>query len=114
MEVLSEALRLDGWESVDTAKDLSRVPRVGPQTVMSDKAAIVVLDSLPPATTVEAAVEDTIELGQWYWVKRDTTYEDDEDWLGCVIHVGSNYVELTSVQDHQMRSTPETRDDSEL
>lgn len=44
---------------------------------MSDKTAIVVLDSLPPATTVEEAVEGTIELGQWYWVKRDTTYEDD-------------------------------------
>lgn len=31
-----------------------------------------------------------IEVGQWYYV--DT--EGDKDWLGCVVDIGSNYVEI--------------------
>lgn len=49
---------------------------------------------LPEAA--EARVEESPEalgLGQWYWVKAS----DDEPWLGCVTHVGSNYAEMTSV-----------------
>jgi len=51
----------------------------------------------------EAIPSDTpaLEIGQWYWVKH---VEEDDDgkqtitrWLGCVAHVGSNYVELRSV-----------------
>lgn len=67
-----------------------------------------------------------VEIGQWYWVRNkkkvvedgeweevDDDYDEDEDlnyegdddiedepkekeWLGCVIHVGSNYIKLRS------------------
>jgi hypothetical protein len=50
------------------------------------------------ATTVELGQEDGIELGQWYWVKGK-----DEEWLGCVTHVGSNYVKMTGVEDSSTR-----------
>jgi hypothetical protein len=33
------------------------------------------------------------EVGQWYWVNKD----DSVKWLGCVTHIGSNFIELTSV-----------------
>lgn len=31
---------------------------------------------------------DTVEVGQWYWVK------GKKPWFGCVVHIGSNYVEV--------------------
>lgn len=56
------------------------------------------------ATTEDRATpDDGPKLGEWYWVQ-DTAdnraenrarYERKE-WFGCVTHVGSNYVELTS------------------
>jgi hypothetical protein len=52
-------------------------------------------------------LDEPVEIGQWYWVKK---YEDEEDeegvgaqWLGCVTHVGSNYVEISRVSPHQSR-----------
>ena len=36
----------------------------------------------------------TPEVGQWYWMKSD---KKDGPWLGCVTHVGTNYVEVSSV-----------------
>ncbi len=33
---------------------------------------------------------ETPKIGRWYWVRS----EDDSRWLGCVTHVGSNYVEI--------------------
>ncbi len=47
----------------------------------------------------------TVEIGQWYWVKDcDKTWDEATkkyketpyEWLGCVMHVGSNYLELRS------------------
>jgi hypothetical protein len=39
---------------------------------------------------------DTPEVGRWYWVK----WEDVEQrWLGCVTHLGSNYVLLTGADE---------------
>lgn len=37
--------------------------------------------------------EDRPSVGEWYWV---TTPDDESrlEWLGCVVHVGSNYAEL--------------------
>ena len=45
-------------------------------------------DQLPPD-------EDDVKVGQWYWVKDDE--EKGETWLGCVVHVGSNYAEMNGV-----------------
>lgn len=38
------------------------------------------------------------KVGEWYWVK-----SDQKDWLGCVTHIGSNYIKITSVGDHHQR-----------
>jgi len=46
-----------------------------------------------------------IEIGQWYWIKdsdkkwnaeREVYDEIPYEWLGCVMSIGSNYVELES------------------
>jgi hypothetical protein len=41
-----------------------------------------------------------LEIGQWYWVKED---DDDDRWFGCVIHVGSNYVEMSNIYEGTSR-----------
>jgi len=46
----------------------------------------------PKVSTIESAGD--VEVGQWYWVK--SSDEEDSDWLGCIVQVGSNYVELHS------------------
>lgn len=45
-----------------------------------------------PAPQRERDQEQAINIGSWWWVKP----EDDEEapWLGCVVHLGSNYVLL--------------------
>lgn len=35
-----------------------------------------------------------IEVGQWYWVNGS-----DEEWLGCVVEIGSNYAEFNGPSD---------------
>lgn len=56
-------------------------------------------------------------LGAWYWVRAlptdEGTYHGVDgqwhpnsarpDWLGCIMKIGSNFVELRSPQDHQLR-----------
>ncbi|QIV65755.1 hypothetical protein Cp1R7AA1_066 [Mesorhizobium phage Cp1R7A-A1] len=62
---------------------------------------------------------DAAEIGQWYWVKHtvrwdgEYTYTDDEghsskhkkgdvlEWFGCVMEIGSNYVEIQAPRDRQ-------------
>lgn len=47
------------------------------------------------------AVEGTeVELSQWYWVNDD---DDEEEWLGCVTHLGSNYVEMSAATGGDVR-----------
>lgn len=36
------------------------------------------------------------KVGRWYWVKHSKT--EEPRWLGCVVHVGSNYVRLKGVR----------------
>lgn len=60
----------------------------------------------PSATEVEVQrhrVGQEYAVGQWYWVKdvrrswSETTEEETTtpfEWLGCVMHVGSNYLEI--------------------
>lgn len=54
--------------------------------------------------------DDLIEIGQWYWVSEivrwDGSWKNDDGsdckkgetvrWLGCVMHIGSNFIELHS------------------
>lgn len=56
-------------------------------------------DLVPTATPrgrvhVEAPPDDTPQVGEWYWVE-----DFQNDWLGCVTHVGSNYAELRGIRD---------------
>jgi len=51
------------------------------------------------------ASESDLEIGQWYWVKETCAYDRDGmkkgdvyEWLGCVMVIGSNYVELAHPQ----------------
>lgn len=43
--------------------------------------------------------ESEIKLGQWYWItnKDDDDNDEPDRWLGCVVHVGSNYVGVKNV-----------------
>lgn len=41
-----------------------------------------------------------VELGQWFWVKSrrynsETKVQEDFEWLGCVMQIGSNFVEVS-------------------
>lgn len=40
--------------------------------------------------------DSEIKLGTWYWVKEDDK-ESTGSWLGCVMHIGSNYAKLENV-----------------
>lgn len=60
---------------------------------MSENASDSDLAKLPPeAVPRPPSAEDAPAVGQWYWKK----LEDDSggEWLGCVTHVGTNYVAL--------------------
>ena len=55
----------------------------------------------------DAPVSELV-LGQWYWVKSSRWVsdphtgekaEEPEDWLGCAMHIGSNFVEIQSPRD---------------
>ena len=38
---------------------------------------------------------ESIKCGDWYWVKPDKDQENE--WLGCVAHIGSNYIKFQSI-----------------
>lgn len=44
--------------------------------------------------------ESEVDVGQWFWVKKDP---DAEPWLGCIVSMGSNYVEVESPYRRQLR-----------
>lgn len=60
-----------------------------------------------PDTERKPITSDAPEIGRWYWVNRDS--DDDkrepERWLGCVVHVGSNYVEIHGPNADRYEST---------
>ncbi len=45
-------------------------------------------DSVPEPT----GTPETIQVGQWYWVQGK-----EECWLGCIVHIGSNYAKLEGI-----------------
>ncbi len=59
-------------------------------------------------STVEN-ISTEIQIGQWFWVKSErenSTYENSDSpitnaWLGCVVAIGSNYVEIRSPDDNR-------------
>jgi hypothetical protein len=77
---------------------------------MSDKNAVTILsaDEPDPRIDVEPGTS-TLALGEWYWVKEIVRWDgewsddgvprkkgDEVEWLGCVMHIGTNYIELHS------------------
>jgi hypothetical protein len=58
----------------------------------------IVCEPEPERAQVEAHEDQIPRLGDWLWVpcdSRDPRESDQESWwLGCVMHVGSNYVQL--------------------
>lgn len=40
--------------------------------------------------------EEPIEVGHWYWIKEKA---EDDPWLACVVHVGTNYVKVSSIHE---------------
>lgn len=71
---------------------------------MTDPTDLVPADVLHAED--EPAVEGEVQIGQWYWVQADADDRDglgeydrnhpleDGRWYGCVVHIGSNYVEI--------------------
>jgi hypothetical protein len=51
----------------------------------------------PPAQRAEEISGDdpaAPKIGRWYWVDGDDEDEKRRPWFGCVVHVGTNYVEM--------------------
>lgn len=77
---------------------------------MSDKIELVDDDKVF-GEEVEGSGDGIVHIAEWYWVYPEAgdEYEEEEDeygelnkdgaWFGCVIHVGSNYVEIKSPPD---------------
>jgi len=40
--------------------------------------------------------DDSYKLGEWVWVITTNHRGEKSRWLGCVMHVGSNYIEVQS------------------
>ena len=51
------------------------------------------------SSTSTPAEEPAIELGQWYWVQD----ERGQEWFGCVVYLGSNYAEVSSLDEGTVR-----------
>lgn len=62
---------------------------------MADKKNEIIV--IEPAQRAEPLPDEGKgpEVGQWFWVKPDK--EDGKRWLGCIVHVGSNHVQLEGV-----------------
>jgi hypothetical protein len=58
-----------------------------------DKAIVAVVDDTKPAEQVPYEDPHAPQVGRWYWVNGKS-----ERWLGCVVHMGSNYVRLKGVR----------------
>jgi hypothetical protein len=48
---------------------------------------------------------DDISVGQWYWVKDTDSDGKSTEWFGCVMSIGSNYIELHSPHHRGYSST---------
>ncbi len=65
----------------------------------------------PLEQTIKIESSEQIEAGQWFWVNRRKYDECSEEtdnpvvgvWLGCVSHIGSNFVEVTGPSDSNGR-----------
>jgi len=65
---------------------------------MTQKLTTNTLVPEPKQGSREAPALELPKVGEWFWVAEEDEDEDGEEgrkpWLGCVVHQGSNYVEL--------------------
>jgi len=54
-------------------------------------------------STAQANSDQEVKVGDWVWVR--TANEDDEPirWLGCIMHIGSNFVLVDGVEGYSKR-----------
>ncbi len=57
------------------------------------------LKIIPKATEIPNT--DELKVGDWYWVEPLEGEEDTDPWLGCIVHLGSNYAMLEGVYVHE-------------
>jgi hypothetical protein len=74
---------------------------------MAKKTNLTIVET-PISESERIEHEESLEIGQWYWVKEEETegWDDEKDeplhvrtveWLGCIVYVGSNYVKIGGI-----------------
>lgn len=53
----------------------------------------------------EESLDREIEVGQWYWVTSENSKGKNYEWLGCIVHIGSNYVQIQGIEREYMSCT---------
>lgn len=68
-------------------------------TTSSDKTIVVVEPEAGTTAEEQPNSEHELAVGQWFWVshKGPIDREDAETWLGCIVHLGSNYAEVNGI-----------------
>lgn len=62
---------------------------------VKEEAAIVVSDAVGRTEELPMGEDPRVPaVGKWYWVKSEDHEGKPRRWFGCVVHIGSNYVEL--------------------
>lgn len=55
----------------------------------------IIAATTPAEGAVERdAAQPALAVGQWYWVRARDDDESAEEWIGCVMEIGSNYVKV--------------------
>jgi hypothetical protein len=76
---------------------------------LTESLAVSASEEPKTAQSETGSLPADICRGQWYWVTapprspKDADEDDPEPWLGCVVHVGSNYAELRAPSTHSER-----------
>ncbi len=69
-------------------------------------SAVELVPGVPTLDAERVEHDDRPAVGTWWWVRANKKTDDDEcdlgrKWLGCIIEIGSNYVELQGVRFHK-------------
>lgn len=59
--------------------------------------ALVVTEPVPTTERPSAPDAAPAKVGDWFWIHGDSDDDDEKRWLGCVTHVGSNYLNFEGV-----------------
>ncbi len=73
-----------------------------------DRTEIVPNEARGQNCREEEQAEPAYEVGQWFWLTTDSWRGKKVRWMGCIVEVGSNYVELEGARDEH-DSSPSAR-----